>query len=74
MPDLFVLSMLDGAVTVAGHAYWVTWNCEKQVAEVERDGAVIASFPYELRAWQHVMEIQSELEPTRDTTSWKNID
>ena len=72
MPDLFLLSMLNGEVTIGGAVYWVIWNSEKQVAEVLRNGKVIAAFPYELRAHQHIAEIASL--DQKDIESWKNID
>ena len=72
MSDPRILRSLSSHVAIAGHVYWVQWNSEKQVAEVLRDGGVIASFPFELAAHQHISDIAS-LDQTKDIDSWKNI-
>ena len=72
MPDIRLLTYMADPITILGHSYWVDWNVERQVAEVRRDGRVIADFPFELAAHQYILELAS-LDQTKDMEAWQKI-
>ena len=70
MVDIETLLLLNGTVTILGHGYWVDWNVGTQRAEVLRDGKVIADYPFELDAHNHIMGIHSLAKKDND---WRDI-